>query len=137
MIMYKEMRNFGEYLKQKRTETELTQENLAEMMGVSQNAVQNWESGRTRIMKNRLSKLAECLKIELSKLEAAYNDDGEDYPDFPSFMFSDEQNEIISSLHLTPEHKELIMLIRIYNADNWDRIRQKPLSWYLPNKLII
>ncbi|MCR5731004.1 MAG: helix-turn-helix domain-containing protein [Ruminococcus sp.] len=128
--MFKIMRNFGDYLKQKRTEAELTQENLAEMMSVSQNAVQNWESGRTRIMKNRLTKLAECLKIEFDKLEAAYNDDGEDYPDFPSFMFSDEQNETISSLHLTPEHKELIMLLKIYNAENWDRRSNKPRYWY-------
>ena len=124
------MKKFCDYIKQKRTETNLTQEKLSELMGVSLIAVQNWESGRTNVNKSRLPKLAEALKIDLSELEAAFYDDAEDYPNWPEFMFSEEQNNIISSLRLTPDHKEFIMLLRIYNADNWDRGRNKPLPWY-------
>ena len=124
------MVKFSEYIKQKRTEAALTQDDLSELMEVSLNTVQNWESGRTSIKKERLSKLAEVLKVEYSELEAVFNDDGEDYPNFPFFMFSDKQIEIINTLRLTPEQKEFIMLLRIYNADNWDRARQKRLNWY-------
>jgi len=128
--MYYIMKKFCDYIKQKRTEANLTQEKLSELMGVSLIAVQNWESGRTNVNKSRLPKLAEALKIDLSELEAAFYDDAEDYPNWPEFMFSEEQNNIISSLRLTPEHKEFIMLLRIYNSDNWDRGRSKPLPWY-------
>ena len=118
------MVKFSEYIKQKRTEAALTQDDLSELMEVSLNTVQNWESGRTSIKKERLSKLAEVLKVEYIELEAVFNDDGEDYPN------SDKQIEIINTLRLTPEQKEFIMLLRIYNADNWDRTRQQRLNWY-------
>ena len=124
------MVKFSEYIKQKRTEAALTQDDLSELMEVSLNTVQNWESGRTSIKKERLSKLAEVLKVEYSELEAVFNDDGEDYPNFPFFMFSDKQIEIINTLRLKKKKKEFIMLLRIYNADNWDRARQKRLNWY-------
>lgn len=57
------MVKFSEYIKQKRTEAALTQDDLSELMEVSLNTVQNWESGRTSIKKERLSKLAEVLKV--------------------------------------------------------------------------
>lgn len=124
------MKKFCEYLKDKRTEANLTQEQVADSMGVSLNAVQNWESGRTRIKKSRLTELAGVLNIDPVELENAFNDDGEDFSNFPFFMYTDEQNEIISQLRLTPEQKEFMMLIRIYNSDNWDRTSNKPLEWY-------
>ncbi|WP_026053008.1 helix-turn-helix domain-containing protein [Ruminococcus flavefaciens] len=124
------MKKLCDLIKQKRKEADLTQEKLSELMGVSLNAVQNWESGRTNVNSTRLPKLSEVFQMDLSELQAALNDDGEDYPNWPEFMFSEEQNMIISSLRLTSEHKELIMLLRIYNSDNWDRSRSKPLPWY-------
>lgn len=124
------MKKFCEYLKDKRTEANLTQEQVADSMGVSLNAVQNWESGRTRIKKSRLTELAGVLNIDPVELENAFNDDGEDFSNFPFFMYTDEQNEIISQLRLTPEQKEFMMLIRIYNSNNWDRLRNKSLEWH-------
>lgn len=129
-MIHDNMLKFSDYLKQKRNDAKLTQDDLAELMGVSLNTVQNWESGRTSIKIGRLAKLAEVLSVDYSELEAAFKDDGEDYPNFPFFMFSDKQIEIINTLRLTPEQKEFIMLLRIYNADNWDRTRQKRLNWY-------
>ena len=60
------------------------------------------------------------ISVEVDELESAYNDDGEDFSGFPSFMYTDEQNEIIRTLRLTPEHKELVMLLKIYNSDKPD-----------------
>ncbi|WP_303836683.1 helix-turn-helix domain-containing protein [Ruminococcus flavefaciens] len=123
------MKKFCEFLKNKRTEANLTQDQLADLMNVSLNAVQNWESGRTSIKKTRLYDLAKALKTDTVELEAVYNDDGEDFSNFPSFMYTDEQNSIISTLRLTPEQKEFMMMIKIYNSNNWDRVRNKPLDW--------
>lgn len=123
------MKRFCDFLKDKRTESNLTQDQLAGLMNVSLNAVQNWESGRTSIKKSRLSDLAKALKTDIVELEAVYNDDGEDYSNFPFFMYTDEQNSIISTLRLTPEQKEFMMMIKIYNSNNWDRSRNKSLDW--------
>lgn len=114
------MKKFSEYVKEKRTEANLTQDQLAELMNVSLNSVQGWESGKYKTKKTRLADLAKHLGVEVDELESAYNDDGEDFSNFPSFMYTDEQNEIISTLRLTPEHKELVMLLKIYNSDKPD-----------------
>ncbi|MBR3417104.1 MAG: helix-turn-helix transcriptional regulator [Oscillospiraceae bacterium] len=120
---------FGAYVKEKRIEANLTQEQLGERMGVSVNAVQNWESGKNKPKKDRLADLAKHLDVDANELESAYYDDGEDFSNFPSFMYTDEQNKIISTLRLTPEQKEFMMLIRIYNSDNWDRVKNKLIGW--------
>lgn len=120
---------FGAYVKEKRTEANLTQEQLGELMSVSVNAVQNWESGKNKPKKDRLADLAKHLGVDANELESAYYDDGEDFSNFPSFLYTDEQKKIISTLRLTPEQKEFMMLIRIYNSDNWDRVRNKPIGW--------
>lgn len=124
------MKKFSEYLKEKRIAANLTQDKLSELIGVSLNSVQSWESGKYKPKKSKLSDLANHLGIDFVELETAFNDDGEDFSNFPFFMYTDEQNEIISQLRLTPEQKEFMMLIRIYNSNNWDRLRNKSLEWH-------
>jgi transcriptional regulator with XRE-family HTH domain len=114
------MKKFGEYVKEKRTEANLTQDQLAELMKVSLNSVQGWESGKYKTKKARLADLAKHLGVDANELESVYNDDGEDFSNFPSFLYTDNQNEIIKTLRLTPEHKELVMLLKIYNSDKPD-----------------
>ena len=123
------MKKFSELLKEKRAAANLTQEQLAELTGVSLTSVQNWESGENKPKKARLSVLAEYLGIELAELEAAFNDDGEDFSNFPFFMYTDEQNSIINTLRLTPEQKEFMMLIRIYNTERLNRKSGEYFSW--------
>lgn len=123
------MNKFCEYIKLKRADVNLTQEDLADYMGVSLISVQNWESGRTKIKEDRIAKLAEALRADEKELLDKLNDADEDFSNWPAFLFTDEQNEIISSIRLTPEHKKLLMLIRIYNADNFNRISQRELHW--------
>ena len=89
-------------------------------MGVSLNSVQGWESGKYKTKKARLADLAKHLGVDADELESVYNDDGEDFSNFPSFLYTDNQNEIIKTLRLTPEHKELVMLLKIYNSDTPD-----------------
>ena len=98
-------------------------------MGVSLNSVQSWESGKYKPKKNKLSDLSKHLDIDANELEAVYNDDGEDFSNFPSFMYTDEQNEIISTLRLTPEQKEFMMLIRIYNTERPNKTGGGYFSW--------
>lgn len=123
------MNKFCELIKIKRAEANLTQGELADYMGVSVIAVQSWESGRTKIKEDRLSRLAEVLHVDESELLNRLKDTDEDFSNWPAFLFTEEQNEIISSIRLSPEHKRLLMLLRIYNADNWDRKRNEALSW--------
>ena len=110
------MKKFSKFLKEKRTAANLTQGDLSELADVSVTTVQNWESGKNKPTKDHLSDLAKHLGIETVELEAALNDDGEDFSNFPFFMYTDEQNSIINTLRLTPEQKEFMMLIRIYHT---------------------
>ena len=126
---YYNMKKFCEYIKEKRTELGLTQEDLSVKMDVSQISVQNWESGRTGVKKDKFKKLAEVLKVSLTELEAVYNDEGEDFSNFPFFMYTEEQNKIINTLRLTPEQKEFMMLIRIYNTERPNKLGGGCFSW--------
>lgn len=123
------MIKFSEFLKEKRAAANLTQDKLAELMEVSPTSVQNWESGKNKPQKTKLSDLAKHLRIETVELEAAFNDDGEDFPNFPFFMFTDEQISIINTLRLTPEQKEFMMLIRIYNTERLNKKNGKYFRW--------
>lgn len=123
------MKKFSEYLKEKRIAANLTQDKLSELIGVSLNSVQSWESGKYKPKKSKLSDLANHLGIDADELETVFNDDGEDFSNFPFFMYTDEQNEIISQLRLTPEQKEFMMLIRIYNTERPNKIGGGCFSW--------
>lgn len=123
------MKKFSEFLKEKRVADNLTQGELAELANVSVTTVQNWESGKNKPTKDHLSDLAKHFGIETVELEAALNDDGEDFSNFPFFMFTDEQISIINTLRLTPEQKEFMMLIRIYYTERLNRKNGEYYSW--------
>jgi transcriptional regulator with XRE-family HTH domain len=58
------MPTFGELLKQDRERLQLSQEQLAKMLDVSQQAVANWEAGTSHPRKDRRDKLVEVLGPE-------------------------------------------------------------------------
>ena len=62
------MNRFGQYLKSKRMEAGLTQQQVADNLNVSKNAVQNWESGNTKIKTDRFSQLAYIYNISVQDL---------------------------------------------------------------------
>lgn len=56
--------NIGEYIKKLRTEKDLTQEQLGNIIGVKRAAVQKWESGRTENLKRTtIVKLSEFFNV--------------------------------------------------------------------------
>ena len=107
------------YIKRCRENAGLTQTMLAEKMDVSPGAVQNWESGKTKIEYGRFKKLSEVLNVPMDDLirEMIIEMD-EDSPDnWPDFFFDEDTNNIINTLHLNHAQQELFGLLYIYDAD--------------------
>lgn len=117
------MNSFGTKLKQARIQAGLTQEQLAEKMNVSTVAVQNWESGKNKVRESKLRKLSYFYNIPLDTLIKemllSYSDDLIDL--FPHFLFEDDTNEILSTLHLSLSQQELFGLLYIYHAEYLDK----------------
>ena len=117
------LNSFGAMLKQNRKLAGFTQERLAEELKVSTIAVQNWESGKNQIRLEKLSKLSELFNIPLEKLiyEMLISEEN-DLPDrFPYFLFDEETNTIVRTLHLTMSQQELFGILYIYHAEFLDR----------------
>jgi len=55
--------NLGKRIKEHRNMCNYTQEGLAELLGVSTNSVNAWETGKCLIKKSNLNKLCKILKI--------------------------------------------------------------------------
>ena len=66
MIMNQE--KIGKFIQEKRKEKKMTQEQLAEKMGVSINAVSKWERGLSMMDISLLKPLSEILEISVSEL---------------------------------------------------------------------
>ena len=60
----------GENIKSRREELKLSQEYIAEQLGVSRQAISKWETGQSEPTASNLIQLAEVLKINLSELVA-------------------------------------------------------------------
>lgn len=68
--------NLGENIRIRREELKLSQEYVAEQLGVSRQAVSKWETGQTEPTANNLILLAEVFEISLSELvDPKKNDD--------------------------------------------------------------
>lgn len=62
------MSNIGKSIKKYRVEKGITQEQLAERLHVTRQAVSNWEIGKTQPDIETLSTLAECFEISVEEL---------------------------------------------------------------------
>ena len=62
------MNNVGKSIKKLRNEKGLTQDQLAETLHVTRQAVSNWENGKTQPDIETLSALAECFEIPVEEL---------------------------------------------------------------------
>lgn len=58
----------GEHIKNRRRELKLSQEYLAEQLGVSRQAISKWETGQSEPTASNLIRLAEVLELDLSEL---------------------------------------------------------------------
>ena len=116
------MNIFGSYLKKLRAQAGLSQDKLAEKMGVSKNTIQNWESGKTNIKIKNITKLSRILNVPESEItaELSRSNDSQENNNWPDFLFDDDNgqvNSVISSLHLNHEQQELFGLLYIYHAE--------------------
>lgn len=107
------------FIRKCREEAGLTQAQLAEKMGVSVVAVQNWEKGKTNINFNRYIELAAVFNVPVDKLikemlieETALRPDR-----WPEFLFDEDTNAIIDTLHLNLAQQDLFGLLYIYGAE--------------------
>ena len=60
--------SFSENLKKFRTQKGLSQQKLAELVGVSQTAIYNWEKGERTPKMDAITKIADVLGVKLSDL---------------------------------------------------------------------
>lgn len=60
--------NMGDKIKQRRTELNMTQEQLAEKLSVSRSTVANWESGRNYPDLQLIASIADVLNLSLDEL---------------------------------------------------------------------
>jgi transcriptional regulator with XRE-family HTH domain len=68
-------RNFGTLVYKRRNEMQLTQEQLAETLGISVQQVRNYESGRCRPSLERLYDLSCTMKISVESLMLTFSTD--------------------------------------------------------------
>ncbi len=113
------MSSFGNLLKKLRKEAGLSQEQLAGKMNVSKNTIQNWEKGTTKVNYDRFPLLADIFNTPVELLIGEFcREEGEKRPNnWPSFLFDDDINEIIETLHLNMNQQDLFGLLYIYNAE--------------------
>ena len=90
----------SKFIKRCREEAGLTQAQLAEKMDVSVVAVQNWESGKTKINPDRYYDLSGILNVPVDDLikEMLIEADKSRPYVWPAFLFDDDTNEIINTL---------------------------------------
>lgn len=62
------MNNIGKNIKMFRSENGITQDQLAEKLNVTRQAVSNWETGKTQPDVDTLADLAECLGVTVEEL---------------------------------------------------------------------
>ena len=117
------MNAFGAMLKRNRKLAGLTQEQLAEKLDVSTVAVQNWESGKNQIRPEKLNKLSYLFNIPLETLihEMLISEKSDQQDRFPYFLFDEDTNNIIRTLHLTLSQQELFGILYIHHAEFLDR----------------
>ena len=86
----------GSYIARKRKEQNLTQEQLAEKLGVSNKTISKWENGKCMPDYSIIQKLCEVLHVTLPELM-----DGEDAAEDSVLVYDDEQ--ILDLLRRTQE----------------------------------
>ncbi len=65
-------REVGLYLQRRRRDLNITQDQMAEILGYEKNTISRWENGKvTKIKKETLLKIAEILKVDLMDILTA------------------------------------------------------------------
>ena len=99
--------NVGNLIKQARIAKALTQEELAEKIGVQKSAVAKWENGRvSEIKRSNLKRLSEALDLEPHQLLG----EQKEKPTVNDDELSEDMQKLISRLKKLPEDKIRMLL---------------------------
>ena len=99
--------NVGSLIKQARLAKSLTQEELAEKVGVQKSAVAKWENGRvSEIKRSNLKKLSEALGLNPNQLL----DETKETPTEQDDGLSETKRKLIEKIKKLPEDQVLLLL---------------------------
>lgn len=108
----------GKRIRHRRWMVGMTQQQLAEMVGIKFQQIQKYETGTNRVSASRLWNIAEALNVEVSFFFEGLDGDGEDAEGkqiVPSDLIADkEAMDLVRSYYGIPEHqrKRLFELAR-------------------------
>lgn len=113
------------FIKACRINAGLTQQQLADKMDVNVVSVRNWESGKTNIEMSRYMELASVFNVPVEKLikEMLIEEDQKRPDRWPEFLFDDDTNAIIDTLHLNLAQQDLFGLLYIYKAEYLEKTK--------------
>lgn len=114
-------REIGLQIRARRNELGLTQTNLAQQIGVSQQQVNKYESGIGRIPAEQLMKLCRTLRIELSSLFRPFDN----VSIAPGGFAEPEQTPFINEAFAD---KDVVTLVRSFQNIKDKRLRKKVLD---------
>lgn len=105
------MDSFGSYLRNIREDAKLTQIEAASEIGVSRNAIQDWERDAYVPEENKISKISKAYHVPerdiYHKLKICKQKEKKKVYNWPDFLFEENTNEIVKRLHLNLEQQEL------------------------------
>lgn len=107
------------FIKRCRENAGLTQAQLAEKSNVSVATVQNWENGRAGIKPERYFELSEIFNVPVEDfiMELLIDADKKRPDVWPAFLFDDDTNAIVDTLHLNLSQQDLFGLLYIFGAE--------------------
>ncbi len=119
------MDSFGNYLQKIRKEAKLTQMEAAGEIGVSRNAIQDWEKDAYIPEEEKISKISEAYHVSkgniIHMLKICRQKEERTVYNWPDFLFDEGTNEIVRKLHLNLEQQELFGQLCIVGAITMER----------------
>lgn len=119
----------GEFLRQSRIEAGLTQEGMADKVGVSTTSVQNWEKNTFPdpqywpLISKALSVKVTDIATRMAETVAPPKEEkSRKTCSFPEFLFPEESLSCIKALRFTDEEMELLGLELVYSSGNCDAL---------------
>jgi len=111
----------GSQLRQRRSLLGLSQEKLAELMGITFQQIQKYENGANRISASRLFDLSKALDIPVNFF---FENAQDNQNNTPSYGFSDNEQATFDGPDDVMHKKETIDLIRVYYSIHDEKLRK-------------
>jgi transcriptional regulator with XRE-family HTH domain len=117
----------GARLRTRRTLLGMSQEKLAEAIGLTFQQVQKYEMGKNRISASRLYQFAQILDVSISYFFEGYEEQDSQEPG-PTPGLSDNSQEAFMPENVLYE-RETLELIRVYYSIHDPKLRKDLLKW--------